>query len=212
LSAKMAPQDDKGEVRASPGLRINIIALSAAFILLLAILIVAAILALRQRSAQADVQRSINVINGLNRVLTGLLDAETGQRGYILTGDPSYLEPFNRAAPDVLGEVRYLQEATRTDGLNAASLTTLYSVAEQKLAELHETIALQQQGKHDAGRRQSPRRCWTRIHGSRPRDHRESHAGRNATFDPAPGRCCEGGPSVTIRHRRGGAGLLVLRS
>jgi hypothetical protein len=72
--------------------------LSFAFILLLAILVAAAILALRQTGAQADVQKSIEVINGLSTVLTELLDAETGQRGYVVSGDPSYLGPYNKAA------------------------------------------------------------------------------------------------------------------
>jgi CHASE3 domain sensor protein len=93
----MPPLSDK-EASTSPDLRVNIIALSFAFILLLAILVVAAILALRQTGAQADVQKSIEVINGLSTVLTELLDAETGQRGYVVSGDPSYLGPYNKAA------------------------------------------------------------------------------------------------------------------
>ena len=92
MNAGMSEQDDKGAIGASSGLRINVIVLSAAFILLLAILAVAAILAVRQNRAQADVRDSIEVINSLNRIQSGLLDAETGQRGYILTGNPSYLD------------------------------------------------------------------------------------------------------------------------
>jgi CHASE3 domain sensor protein len=44
-----------------------------------------------------------------------VLDAETGQRGYIITADPSYLEPFNRAAPVVIGEIERLQAALAAD-------------------------------------------------------------------------------------------------
>jgi PAS domain S-box-containing protein len=138
--------DDKGVMQAAPGLRINVIMLSVAFVLLLAILTVAAILALRQTRAQAEVRNALEIINSLNRIQAGLLDAETGQRGYVLTGDPSYLEPYNRAAPNLLGEIARLQEGTATHPREAAALATLHQLAEQKLAELKQTIGLKQQG------------------------------------------------------------------
>ena len=150
MNAGMSEQDDKGAIGASSGLRINVIVLSAAFILLLAILAVAAILAVRQNRAQADVRDSIEVINSLNRIQSGLLDAETGQRGYILTGNPSYLEPYNRAAPNILADIRQLQQTAKAGGRDAAALTTLYQVVDQKLAELKEVIALKQKGEGDA--------------------------------------------------------------
>ncbi len=150
MNAGMSEHDDEGAIRASSGLRINVIALSTAFILLLAILAVAAILAVRQNRAEADVRDSIEVINGLNRIQAELLDAETGQRGYILTGDPSYLEPYNRAAPNILADIRQLQQTTKAGVRDAAALTTLYQTAEQKLAELQQTIALKQKAEGDA--------------------------------------------------------------
>jgi PAS domain S-box-containing protein len=150
MNAGTSEQDDKDVLGAASGLRINVTALSAAFILLLAILAVAAILAVRQNRAQADVRDSIDVINRLNRIQSGLLDAETGQRGYILTGDPSYLEPYTRAAPNILGEIRQLQQTTKAGVRDAAALTALYQTAEQKLTELQETIALKRKGDGDA--------------------------------------------------------------
>ena len=38
------------------------------------------------------------VIEGLEDVLSVLKDAETGQRGFVLTGQQRYLEPYNAAA------------------------------------------------------------------------------------------------------------------
>jgi PAS domain S-box-containing protein len=146
----MPVRDEKGAMSASSGLRINIIVLSSAFILLLAILTVAAILAVRQTHAQAEVRNSLDVINSLNRIQSELLDAETGQRGYILTGDPSYLEPHDRAAPNVLGDIRRLQETTKSRPQDAATLATLYQIAEQKLTELQQTIGLKKNGEGDA--------------------------------------------------------------
>src|SRR5579863_6570634 len=143
MSAEMSTQDGRGAA-ASSGLSVNVIVLSLAFILLLAILVVAAILALRQTRAQADVRDSLEVINGLNRIQSELLDAETGQRGYVITGDASYLEPYSRAAPNLLGEIRQLQQSPKAGVRDAAALATLYQLAEQKLAELQKVIALKQ--------------------------------------------------------------------
>jgi len=150
MNERMSVEDGKGVISASPGLRINVIALSSAFVLLLAILAVAAILAIRQTRAEADVRNSLEVINNLNHIQSGLLDAETGQRGYILTGDPAYLEPYNRAAPNLLEEVRRLQEEMAVHPQDAAALANLYRLADEKLAELQQTIALKQKGEGDA--------------------------------------------------------------
>jgi len=65
--------------------------------------------------AQEDVRHSLNVMSGLNRVLTSLLDAETGQRGYVITQNPDYLEPFDQATPNILAEIGMLRELTNGD-------------------------------------------------------------------------------------------------
>ena len=51
------------------------------------------------------------VIKGLDELLSLLKDAETGQRGYLLTGDILYLQPYNAALlnlEEVLSEVENL--------------------------------------------------------------------------------------------------------
>jgi hypothetical protein len=39
--------------------------------------------------------------NAVSRLLQHVLDAETGSRGYLLTGDPRYLEPYNAAVAEI---------------------------------------------------------------------------------------------------------------
>lgn len=51
------------------------------------------------------------VLSGLDRLLSEAKDAETGQRGFVLTGDETYLEPYNsatRALDTTLSELRTL--------------------------------------------------------------------------------------------------------
>lgn len=50
---------------------------------------------------EAEVQRSNDVYAGLERVLTLARDAETGQRGYVITGRDEYLKPYLDAEPQI---------------------------------------------------------------------------------------------------------------
>src|SRR2546421_13015063 len=47
--------------------------------------------------ANADAVRSTEIRESVDRLLSSLVDAETGQRGFLLTGAERYLEPYNLA-------------------------------------------------------------------------------------------------------------------
>ena len=51
--------------------------------------------------SEAEVQRSNDVYAGLERLLTLARDAETGQRGYVITGRDEYLKPYLDAEPKI---------------------------------------------------------------------------------------------------------------
>src|SRR5262249_45660252 len=55
--------------------------------------------ACRRSSNQAAVTRQ--VVDDTNALLSALKDAETGQRGFLLTGEERYLEPYQRALTEV---------------------------------------------------------------------------------------------------------------
>ncbi|MBD2039675.1 PAS domain S-box protein [Microcoleus sp. FACHB-672] len=85
------------------------------------------------------------VIKQLDNVLSQMKDAETGQRGYIITGNESYLEPYISATSSVFKEVETLQ-SLRNNTLNKQqSLRLLESLVNSKLAELKQTIELRRE-------------------------------------------------------------------
>jgi len=51
-------------------------------------------------------------VTSLDEVLSRLQDTETGQRGYIITGDPRYLEPYDKAVQDVAPGLERLARLT----------------------------------------------------------------------------------------------------
>lgn len=73
-----------------------------------------------------------------------LLDAESGQRGYLLTGRDDYLEPFRAGRRAGLEALSILQQDFRDDPSTSAALAELRVLSLAKLDELDETVRLVQ--------------------------------------------------------------------
>ncbi|MDQ2768808.1 MAG: ATP-binding protein [Gemmatimonadota bacterium] len=89
----------------------------------------------RLATAREAVARSRDVAESLQTVLARLTDAETSQRGYLLTGSRIYLNPGAGAASDVHRELARAHRLI-TDSTEQRRLDTLSSVIAAKLAEL----------------------------------------------------------------------------
>jgi two-component system, chemotaxis family, CheB/CheR fusion protein len=123
--------------------------LLGAIVLLAAVVLFAAIVFRNTRSLVAEtqaVERTRTLIGELEATLSMLKDAESGQRGYLLTGNPQYLEPYNRAVVAVRGHIDRLEALTRNNPAQQAVLRDLEDLSRRKLDELAETIRL-----HDSG-------------------------------------------------------------
>ena len=81
-----------------------------------------------------------------------LTDAETGQRGYLLTGRDEYLKPYVDAQGRVATAVSWLNDYYATSPDTAALMNRVSQASGNKLAELAETIRLHDGGKEDAWR------------------------------------------------------------
>ena len=90
------------------------------------------------------------VINALDRVLTSVVDAETGERGFLITEHPSYLEPYSASLAELDGEVARLASLVASDPAQTAAVTALRDAIDVKLEQLRETIEAQQTGGPDA--------------------------------------------------------------
>ncbi len=88
----------------------------------------------------------------LVEVLLVVNDAEAGQRGYLLTGNPEYLEPYKAATERYRQSLGELGRLVRAHGTieQAERLAHLNTLASNKLFELESTIALFEGGKRDA--------------------------------------------------------------
>jgi diguanylate cyclase (GGDEF)-like protein len=82
----------------------------------------------------------------IGNVLVDLLDAETGQRGFILTGQESYLAPYYRGKNRIRESIRRAQQASGVEDGRVADFPKIQLLAERKLEELDRTVVLKKQG------------------------------------------------------------------
>jgi PAS domain S-box-containing protein len=86
----------------------------------------------------------------LERVLSVARDAETGQRGFLLTGDGQYLEPYYAAIASLSERVAKLHSKLAAAPAGAQQLDELQRLIKAKTDELAKTIELDQGGQHAA--------------------------------------------------------------
>ena len=71
-----------------------------------------------------------------------LLDAETGQRGFIFTGKEDFLEPYNNGKISLDKSVKKLKELLKDNPKQVKNVERVEDLAQKKLDELAETISL----------------------------------------------------------------------
>ena len=94
------------------------------------------------RDDAAQIQHSHEVIASLDELLSTMQDAETGQRGFLLTGRDQYLAPYNEALARIGPKLDDIASLTRDNALQRSRLVPLRRHVDAKLAELKQTIDL----------------------------------------------------------------------
>jgi signal transduction histidine kinase/DNA-binding response OmpR family regulator len=105
------------------------------------------------RTIQSDnylVIRSQETVAALGDILSSIQDAETGQRGFLLTGSDGYLEPYRTAVAVIPARVEAIRAALDGDAGQQARLKELGARVADKLDELRETIDLRRAKGFDA--------------------------------------------------------------
>ncbi|MDP1899898.1 MAG: CHASE3 domain-containing protein [Rubrivivax sp.] len=84
------------------------------------------------------------VIESAGAVMTHLLDVETGQRGFVITGDYAYLQPYVGGGNLLDAEVRRLRELTSDNATQRQPVDALEVLAGRRLAIARHTVELRQ--------------------------------------------------------------------
>jgi len=99
--------------------------------------------------AAVERQHTRKVISMANDLLSGLKDADSGQRGYALTGNEAYLQPYLAVRDQVIPELRALREELGQADARGR-LDTLAPLIEAKMIDLANGIALSRAGNQNA--------------------------------------------------------------
>jgi CheY-like chemotaxis protein/CHASE3 domain sensor protein len=103
--------------------------------------------ALQNRSAAVgSIARTEAVIDAVDGLLSSAKDLETGQRGYLLTGDEAFLEPYLTASSELPEQFERLQALTRFDPEQSKRRATLQRMIQQNQASLASGIEARRVG------------------------------------------------------------------
>ena len=127
------------------------------FVILLFVLAVNALVTRREVGVQIEVHTWVvhteQVVLELRQIELLLRNAETGQRGFLYTGDPKYLAPYNLAAGQVDSDIQKLAELTADNPREQARIVLLRQLALDKLNELAMTVSLYRSGQPDEAKK-----------------------------------------------------------
>jgi CHASE3 domain sensor protein len=107
--------------------------------------------------AEGEVKRSfqwvthtLEVDRTVQSPVNSLVDAETGQRGFLLTARAVYLEPYEAGRARIAQQLAEVRKLTADNAAQQARLDQLAPLIDDRLAVLAETIALENRGERDA--------------------------------------------------------------
>jgi CHASE3 domain sensor protein len=92
--------------------------------------------------------RTEKVLLGLEEVRAGINDAESGQRGYLLTHQDQYLDPYNAALLSTRDQIVNLRSLTADEPEQQKNLDRLDRLTTTRFAELEQTVELEQNNQH----------------------------------------------------------------
>lgn len=126
---------------------------AATFVFLVIVGLLALVTLSRQidslREARADSNRARDMLGEVQQVLATLQDAETGQRGFILTGDEVFLEPYEHARSTLEQRLSRLGSLVH-EASGKAVFARLRGSAAEQMRYFSRTIELQRTGSHAA--------------------------------------------------------------
>ncbi|MDB5705004.1 MAG: histidine kinase [Sphingomonas bacterium] len=114
------------------------------FAIVIAMIVGAIWLTRVQEQASASVRHTLEVENRVRGVLSRLQDAETGQRGYLLTGRAEFLDPYDSALVHLDGDLSGLEQAIADNPRQRARVARLRHFADARLDLLRVSVVLYQ--------------------------------------------------------------------
>ena len=133
-------------IQKSRQLDLGVLFLAVALLLIASFVFIFALGTSVSRLADDLLQRQ-SVVQRLEAVAAAADDAETGQRGYLLTGDDKYLAPYTNALSEMQMRLSALQKAAAEGLISSADVDKINRLVSAKLSELAQTVDLMRQNR-----------------------------------------------------------------
>src|SRR6185312_3772419 len=104
----------------------------------------------RLKSNLAIQVHSTTVILTLNDNLISLINAETGERGFLVTSDTNYLEPYNLALQNIASNMKQLRTLTIDNPVQQQNIDTLEKYIDKKFSRIVTLITLKKRADEKA--------------------------------------------------------------
>ena len=131
-------------IKKSRQLNLVLLFLAVALLLVISFAIIFVIGTRTSRLADDLLQRQ-SIVQRLQAIVATAGDAETGQRGYLLTGDEKYLAPYSNALSDVRSRTSVLQKAATEGFIAPQEVEKIDRLVSAKFSELAQTVDLKRQ-------------------------------------------------------------------
>ncbi|MDB5741930.1 MAG: multi-sensor signal transduction histidine kinase [Polaromonas sp.] len=100
-------------------------------------------------TAIANLEHAQQTRSAINRLVRQVLEAETGQRGYLLTGDQRYLEPYDVAIEDITQDLDLLRQLFTLQPELLGDFDALSRHVSRKMAEMDLSVRMRKEGNED---------------------------------------------------------------
>ncbi|MEO5661595.1 MAG: CHASE3 domain-containing protein [Polaromonas sp.] len=99
--------------------------------------------------AIANMEQAQQTRSAINRLIRQVLDAETGQRGYLLTGDARYLEPYKTAVGGIAQNLDLMRQLFTPHPEELGDFDILTQHLSRKLSEMDLSVRMRKDGNED---------------------------------------------------------------
>lgn len=103
----------------------------------------------KSTTALANIQSAQQSRGAISKLVQQVLDAETGQRGFLLTGDPRYLEPYNTATADIGQNLDAMRPLFAPSREQLRDFDLMARHVSRKLAEMDLSVRMRREGNED---------------------------------------------------------------
>lgn len=100
-------------------------------------------------ASQFWVEHTWQVLNQVERIMGSTKDAETGARGFLITNDPDYLEPYSSGRAELPLELNDFAHLTEDNRSQQLQLVEMRAVLAERLDLLQQGVALRRAGRTD---------------------------------------------------------------